>query len=324
MLVTLSALSSAQATATINTNTAVTQFLNYCATHPDASITYHRSDMILKVPSDALYLNEKQARSRTGGHFYMGNTAPKTEIFNGSILVLAAILKHVMSSAAEAEIASLFTNAKEATILRTILDEMGHPQPPTPIQTDNSTASGIANDNIKQQRSRAIDMRFYWVRDRVQQGHFVIYWGPGSINLADYFTKHHSPAHHQQIRHRYVNNDNTTTHQANSTLTVLRGCVETSSLRGGKRRGTRTQIQNTSACTQGEHTSARGEHTTAAKTRAGRTANRQLAKTRAGRTANRQTTATIGAGRPYDRQNNAPTSEHSKHANTNNRINPLF
>jgi hypothetical protein len=44
-----------------------------------------------------------------------------------------------MSSAAEAEIWSLFLNEKEATVLRTTLEELGHPQPPTPLQTDNTT-----------------------------------------------------------------------------------------------------------------------------------------------------------------------------------------
>ena len=33
-------------------------------------------------------------------------------------------------------------------------------------------------------------MRFYWVKDRVQQGQFHIYWAPGTSNYADYFTKH--------------------------------------------------------------------------------------------------------------------------------------
>eukprot|EP00957_Ditylum_brightwellii_P108760 8296561-Ditylum_brightwellii.AAC.1 len=71
-----------------------------------------------------------------------------------------------MSSAAEAEVGALFINIKAAFGLRIALQEMGHPQPPTPIITDNSTASRIVNSSIKQGRSRAIDMRFYWVKDR--------------------------------------------------------------------------------------------------------------------------------------------------------------
>jgi hypothetical protein len=85
-----------------------------------------------------------------------------------------------------------------------MLKEMGWPQPATPMQTDNSTACGIANDTIKQQQSRAIDMRFYWVQDRTQQGHFDIFWKPGSTNLADYFTKHHPAKHHQLMRPKYL------------------------------------------------------------------------------------------------------------------------
>jgi hypothetical protein len=57
----------------------------------------------------------------------------------------------VFESDAEAEVAGLFVNAKEGEILHTTLDEMGYPQEPTPIQTDNSTASGNANDTINQQ-----------------------------------------------------------------------------------------------------------------------------------------------------------------------------
>ena len=69
--------------------------------------------------------------------------------------------------------------------MREALQNMGHPQPPTPIQTDNTTAIGISTDSVKQKRSKAMDMRFYWTRDRVRQGQFHIYWKPGKYNKAD-------------------------------------------------------------------------------------------------------------------------------------------
>jgi len=65
-----------------------------------------------------------------------------------------------MSSAPEAEIAAAFLTAKDAVPIRNALEEMGHPQPPTPIQTDNSTANGFLNETMKQKRSKAMDMRF--------------------------------------------------------------------------------------------------------------------------------------------------------------------
>jgi hypothetical protein len=113
-------------------------------------------------------------------------------------------MREVVSSAAEAELAALFHNGKEACPLRITLEELGHLQPTTPIQTDNSTTSGIANDTIKQKRSKAIDMRFYSIHDFVRHGQFVIYWKKGSVDRADYFTKHHATAHHQAIRSTYL------------------------------------------------------------------------------------------------------------------------
>jgi hypothetical protein len=177
----------------------VKQLLDYCATQEDAIITYNASKMILAVHSDAGYCNEKNARSWAGGHFFLSND----EQFppnNGAILTQASIIKAVMSSAAEAEIGALFLNAKEAVYLRQILTEMGHSQPRTPIQTDNTTAEGVINHKIQPKRTKAMDMRFHWLRDREAQGHFKIYWRPGGTNLADYFTKHHPPAHHVNVR----------------------------------------------------------------------------------------------------------------------------
>jgi hypothetical protein len=179
MNVTLSTLASQQTCRTKLTETDANKFLNYCATHPNATIRYHPSDMILKVHSDTSYNSELKARSRAGGHFYMGNRDTNDDTTQGTVLATTSIMNAVLALASEAEIGALFENTRKATILRTTLEEMGYPQPPTPVQTDNSTACGITNDNIKQQRLRAIDMRFYWIRDRVQQKQFNIYWAPG-------------------------------------------------------------------------------------------------------------------------------------------------
>jgi hypothetical protein len=45
-----------------------------------------------------------------------------------------------------------------------------------------------------------MDMFFEWLLDREQQGQFWIYWKSGRTNLADYFTKHHSQAHHCNVQ----------------------------------------------------------------------------------------------------------------------------
>ncbi len=80
-----------------------------------------------------------------------------------------------MSLAAEAELgALLYINVKEAAYISQILIKMGHPQPKTPIQTDNSMAEGVINKKTQPKRTKAMDMRFHWLRDRKVQGQFRI------------------------------------------------------------------------------------------------------------------------------------------------------
>ena len=149
--------------------------------------------MILHIHTDASYLSESEARSRAAGYFFMSDTpsnnntpTDKVPTINGPIHIVSSILRNVMASAAEAEVGAAFMNAQQACTIRTTLDEMGYPQPPTPLQTDNNVAQGILQGTVKQKRSKAIDMRFYWLKDRVAQGQFSIHWKPGATNLADY------------------------------------------------------------------------------------------------------------------------------------------
>ena len=162
------------------------------------------SDMILRVDSDAAYLVAPEARSRAGGYHYLSNK--EGTVFNGPVLALAKVIKNVMASAAEAELGALYLNGQEAVALRDTLGAMGYPQPPTPMKTGNSTANGIINNTMKQKRSKAIDMRFYWIRDRVKQGQFKVFWEAGATNFGDFYTKHHPPMYHRVMRpiHTYV------------------------------------------------------------------------------------------------------------------------
>jgi hypothetical protein len=124
--------------------------LDYLATHPDATIRYHASDMILHIHSDASYLLVSNARSRLGGRFFLGNKSNEQETLDGSILNVAAVIKNVVASAAESEIGACFHNAQSGAPLRVTLTELGHTQPRTPLRTDSSTAFGVLIETIKQ------------------------------------------------------------------------------------------------------------------------------------------------------------------------------
>ena len=210
MLVALGSLAAQQTTATQQTMSLLHHFMDYAFSNPLATIRYHASDMILHIHSDASYLSESHARSRAGGIFFLSSkpapnmTPDPHKPLNGAIHITSTIMRNVLASAAEAEVAACFINAQEACVTRATLAFLGHPQPPTPIQTDNQCAAGILNATVKQKRSKAIDMRFYWLNDRIAQKHYDVHWQPGSLNEGDYFTKHHPPAHHVLKRPTYL------------------------------------------------------------------------------------------------------------------------
>ncbi len=108
------------------------------------------------------------------------------------------------------------------------LEDLGHPQPKIPVHCDNATAIGIANNTIKWQRSRAMEMRYFWVDDKVLQDIYSLSWHPGQENLGDCQSKHHPRAHHTAVKPYYL-------HEINFPLelpcavrpSTLRGCVGT-------------------------------------------------------------------------------------------------
>jgi hypothetical protein len=129
VLMPLNDIATEQTKVTEKTQASTNQLLDYLATHPDATIRYHASDMILHIHSDASYLSVSNARSRLGGLFFLGNKSPEQDTLNGSILNVASVIKNVIASAAESEVGACFHNAQSGAPLRVTLTELGHNQP---------------------------------------------------------------------------------------------------------------------------------------------------------------------------------------------------
>ena len=71
-----------------------------------------------------------------------------------------------MSSDAESKLGALFMNSKYAVPVRKTLGDMGHPQPPTPTQTENFIVYGVVNSNIHPKATKSMHTRFHWLHDR--------------------------------------------------------------------------------------------------------------------------------------------------------------
>jgi len=75
MLMALNAISMRQAAAIEDTAQKITHFLNYAATHPEAAIHYHASDMVLHIHADASYLSKPKGKSRIAAYYFLSDSA---------------------------------------------------------------------------------------------------------------------------------------------------------------------------------------------------------------------------------------------------------
>jgi hypothetical protein len=154
--------------------------------------------MILTVNTNKLYLSKNNAHNWASAHFYL--TKKGNGKFNhGAILNLASIIKHVMLLAFEAELVAHYYDCKITVPIQTTLAKMGHPQPVTPITTDNITAQGLTVGTMTPKASKSMDQQFDWLKCHSAQHQFLYLCCRGVLNCADYTIKHHAPKHHQAV-----------------------------------------------------------------------------------------------------------------------------
>jgi len=189
LLVALNTIGSQQAQATDATNDTVAALLDYVATYPDDGILYRESDMILAAHADAGFHNETKGRCRAGSHILLSEDEP-IPCWNREILTIMQIIKFVMVSAAVAELGALFITAKKVLPICQTLMELGWSQPPTPIQTDNTTAVCVVNKTLVSNKLKSMDLHYHWLRCRASQEQLRFYWDKGSSNWGDCSTKH--------------------------------------------------------------------------------------------------------------------------------------
>jgi hypothetical protein len=157
----LETLATQQATPTKNTLKKMKQFLDYASTNPNAVVTYHTSNMVLAGHSNASYLSKSNPKSRARGHFFMSSNV-ELPPNNSVVSTILQIIKAVISLAAEAEVGALFINCRKAVSARHVLEFLGHPQLPAPMQTDNTTALGVVNQNVVK-KLKSMDMKYHWL-----------------------------------------------------------------------------------------------------------------------------------------------------------------
>ena len=121
----LSSIAAQQAKGMQAVQQACNHLLNYVATHPHAFLKFIASDMIFAVHANASYLSEPNSKSYATGHFFLTHhNNPNTP--HASILTLSTIIQHVLASASQTKLTTLFYGCKQDIPLQITLEKMGH------------------------------------------------------------------------------------------------------------------------------------------------------------------------------------------------------
>jgi hypothetical protein len=163
--------------------------------------------------NDADYAGcRRTRRSRTG---YL-NTLGEFPVSWGS-----KMQKCVATSTAEAEYMSACENTKEVTWLRGLLRELKiQDEKPTPIKEDNQACIFIAeNVGGDTKRSKHIDIRYHYVREKIMDGTIVFDYCPTDEMLADILTKPLPKPKHERIVSKILDTNTTTATDTTSTTT---------------------------------------------------------------------------------------------------------
>jgi hypothetical protein len=132
-LMPLNDIATEQTTANYKTQAATNQLLDTLTTHPDATIRYHASYMILHIHSDASYLSVSHTHSRLRGMFFCRDKPPNKDNLNGSILNMAYVIENGVASTADSEVGACFQNSQSGGPVRITIIELGHKKPATPL-----------------------------------------------------------------------------------------------------------------------------------------------------------------------------------------------
>ncbi len=106
----------------------------------------------------------------------------------------------VALSSAEAELIAATMATKEAIWLKKLLGELGvNVQGPVEIFEDNKSCIALSKNPEQHQRTKHIDIKYFFVREMVARGLVTLEYVPSEDNLADILTKPLAPARFEAL-----------------------------------------------------------------------------------------------------------------------------
>jgi hypothetical protein len=151
----------------------------------DLNITYGKDVSLGPVVigfCDADYGGDEDTRRSTTAYVFM--------LGGGAITWASKLQPTVALSSAEAEYMAVSAAVQDAMYLRQLFSDLGFEQrEPTTIYEDNQGCIALTENPVMHKRTKHIDIRHHFVRERVESGDIVLKYVATQDQLADMLTK---------------------------------------------------------------------------------------------------------------------------------------
>ena len=120
-------------------------------------------------------------------------------MFNGTaIMWTSKTLKTVALSSQDAELMALSDCARDVIFLQNLLSSIGYDVPKVTINGDNVGSLFVAENPGDHQKSKHIEVRYFFIRQKIEEGRIVLHFVTTNKQLADGLTKALSKSPHQE------------------------------------------------------------------------------------------------------------------------------
>ena len=127
------------------------------------------------------------------------STAGLLLMFNGTaIMWTSKTLKTVALSSQDAELMALSDCARDVIFLQNLLNSVGYDVPKVTINGDNVGSLFVAENPGDHQKSKHIEVRYFFIRQKIEEGRIVLHFVTTKKQLADGLTKALSRSTHQE------------------------------------------------------------------------------------------------------------------------------
>jgi hypothetical protein len=175
---------------------AVKRIMRYLMNTKNYGILYKKSKFSINGYSDSDYAGDIDSRRSTTGYLFTINGGPITWSSRKQ--------KTVALSTTEAEYMAACEASKEILWIKQFLLDIGEPVVSIKLFIDNQSAIKLIQNPVFHNRSKHIDIRYKFIREKVESGDVVIEYVPSECQLADILTKSLSPSRFEFIRNKVM------------------------------------------------------------------------------------------------------------------------